>query len=69
MASRRKGARRDGRWMRYIEQTSRTSKRHYDYPFGLSIKITPGYYAPRRVMRYRGRAWYLTRRLAEELFR
>lgn len=69
MASKRKDGRRDRRWMRYIDQTSRSSVQHYDYPFGLSIKVTPGYYAPRRVMRYRGRSWYITKRLTEEMFR
>lgn len=59
---------RNARWKRYIERTSRSSKRHYDYPFGLSVKITPGYFGPRWTMRHRGHAWYLTQRMADEMF-
>lgn len=69
MTSKRKDARRDRRWMRYIALTSRTSVHHFDYPHGLSIKITSGYYGPRRTMRHRGRIWYMVRELTEEMFR
>ncbi len=61
--------RRNLRWARYIERTSRTAVRHHDYPFGLSVKITPGYFGPRRTMCYRGRGWYIAQRLTEEMFR
>lgn len=67
--SRRKYLRRGRRWERYVELTSRSSKRHYDYPFGLSTKITPGYFGPRRTMTHRGRSWYLAQQLTAEMFR
>lgn len=63
-----KDRRRIMRWERYIMRTSRGSM-HHAYPFGLTIKITPGYFGHRRVMRYRGGGWYLTRRMTKEMFR
>ena len=67
MTSLRKARRRALRWERYIERTSRSSIHHHDYPFGLTIKTTPGNFAPRRIMRHRGAAWYATNRMLEEL--
>lgn len=66
--SRAKERKRWQKWSRYIEKTSRTSVRHYDYPFGMAIKLTPGYFAPRRVMRYRGKLWYENRRDMKRMF-
>jgi hypothetical protein len=68
MVSIRKHRRRELRWSRYIKKTSRSSRCDTDYPFGLSIKITPGFYGPRCGMRWRGREWYAVQRIAEEMF-
>lgn len=54
MTSRRKARARNLRWARYMERISRASLRHHNYPFGLSVKTTPGNFGPRRVMRHRG---------------
>jgi len=69
MGSRTKDRRRDRLWMRYIEKTSRRTVHDAFYPFGLTIKITPGYFGARRTMRYRGRSWYLVKQFTEELSR
>lgn len=66
MTSRRKAARRALRWERYITRTSRSSVRGFDYPFGLSIKVTPGCFGRRQIMRYRGRTWYLIQQIGED---
>jgi hypothetical protein len=54
-------------WSRYIDRTSRTSLHHHRYPWGLSTTITPGYFAPRRIMTHRDRQWYTTRAAIKEL--
>lgn len=54
MVSRRKLRARQHRWARYMERISRSSMSGPHYPFGLSVTTVPGYFAPRREMRYRG---------------